>query len=76
VSVLAELVRLRAAGAVPSGAEVMVVEEEAVDPVCGMTVSTTARHTATVGGETYHFCCPGCGAAFEADPSAYLEVTS
>lgn len=77
VSVLAELVRLRAAGALPRGGEVTAVETDgAVDPVCGMTVPTTGPHTATVAGRTYHFCCPGCRAAFEADPAAYLEVTS
>ena len=25
-------------------------------------------------GETYYFCCPGCRAAFEKDPSAYTTV--
>ena len=47
----------------------------AIDPVCGMTV--TADDTSRPfehEGETYYFCCPGCRAAFEKDPSAYTTV--
>jgi xanthine dehydrogenase accessory factor len=25
-------------------------------------------------GKTYYFCCPGCRAAFEKDPAAYITV--
>lgn len=46
----------------------------AVDPVCGMSVDpATARHTARQAGTTYHFCCGGCRAKFEADPARYLD---
>ena len=38
---------------------------EAVDPICGMTVSVTAaRHSAQVRGKTYYFCCAGCRSKF------------
>ncbi|HYT48642.1 MAG TPA: XdhC family protein [Burkholderiales bacterium] len=38
---------------------------EAVDPVCGMTVAVAgARHTASVGGVVYYFCCAGCRSKF------------
>ena len=42
------------------------------DPVCGMTVDPDAgMPTAEYQGHTYHFCCDGCRAKFEADPEAY-----
>jgi Cu+-exporting ATPase len=46
----------------------------AVDPVCGMSVDTTAgkpRHEHA--GVTYHFCCEGCRSKFAADPARYLD---
>ncbi len=48
--------------------------EIATDPVCGMTVDTSAgkpRHDH--GGETYHFCGQGCCDRFAADPQHYLS---
>lgn len=50
------------------------VIETATDPVCGMTVDTSAgkpRHDH--GGETYHFCGQGCCDRFAADPQHYLS---
>ncbi len=45
------------------------------DPVCGMIVDPAAgKPTAEHGGQTYHFCCAGCRAKFQADPAAYLEA--
>jgi xanthine dehydrogenase accessory factor len=78
VSILAELVRLRAEGALareegarvprPAGAA------EAADPVCGMTVTAgAAAHPFEYQGVTYYFCRGGCRAAFEADPAAYVK---
>lgn len=77
VALLAELVKERAgppgrrgAPAVPARAAI-----EAVDPVCGMTVDVaTARHRATHGGETYHFCSAACRATFEAEPARFTSV--
>jgi xanthine dehydrogenase accessory factor len=48
---------------------------EAVDPVCGMTV--TADGSAMPfehDGVTYYFCCAGCRRAFEANPHSYSEA--
>ncbi|HEY8587785.1 MAG TPA: heavy metal translocating P-type ATPase [Rhodanobacter sp.] len=43
-----------------------------VDPVCGMTVDpSTARHASTRAGQTFHFCCAGCKAKFDAAPETY-----
>lgn len=46
--------------------------DSAVDPVCGMTVTLPARHTADHAGVTYAFCCPHCKARFLKDPARYL----
>jgi xanthine dehydrogenase accessory factor len=95
VSVLAELVELRAKGILdpepaatanpglqtslrgagnPGFADAAAAGT-AIDLVCGMTVAAdeTSRPF-EYEGETYYFCCPGCRAAFEKDPSAYITV--
>ncbi|MBL7499322.1 XdhC family protein [Frankia sp. CNm7] len=85
VSVLAELVRRRAAGELalprpeghPRGRALlpMAGAVEVVDPVCGMTVAAAASgHPFEHAGTTYYFCCAGCRSRFEKDPSAYLPV--
>jgi xanthine dehydrogenase accessory factor len=70
VAILAELVQFRAAGRLQASAVASVppAREEAVDPVCGMTVVVAgARHRLERGGATYYFCCAGCLASFEAN---------
>ena len=74
VSILAELVQVRAAGALavePGAAEPgrrelpLLTAADVVDPVCGMTVPADDGHfPAEVDGTTYHFCCVGCRDAF------------
>ncbi|MGB3748124.1 MAG: heavy metal translocating P-type ATPase [Rhodanobacter sp.] len=47
----------------------------ATDPVCGMAVDpATSKHQATHEGQTFHFCCGGCKAKFEAEPARYLAA--
>jgi xanthine dehydrogenase accessory factor len=49
--------------------------EEAIDPVCGMTVLTTPGGLRlTRDGITYYFCCAGCRRTFENDPVAYART--
>jgi xanthine dehydrogenase accessory factor len=77
VAILAELVQLRAAGGLlPSTSdEAAPAPAEVLDPVCGMTVRVDpANHPYEHDGVTYHFCCPGCRAAFAKDPHAYLAA--
>jgi len=69
VAILAELVAWRHART-PSAPP----HEEAVDPVCGMTVSLATAESIVYEGATYAFCCEGCRARFEADPSTYAVV--
>ena len=46
----------------------------AIDPVCGMKVSTEgAKQTATLNGQHYYFCCGWCRTKFLANPAAYLQ---
>jgi xanthine dehydrogenase accessory factor len=65
VAILAELVAWRHTRG-PSPAEFV---EEAIDPVCGMTVAVAAaQETAVRDGITYYFCGSHCRKQFEAAP--------
>jgi xanthine dehydrogenase accessory factor len=65
VAILAELVAWRHTRG-PSPSELV---EEAVDPVCGMTVAVAlAKETAVRDGVTYYFCSTHCRKQFEAAP--------
>jgi xanthine dehydrogenase accessory factor len=74
VAILAELVQLRASGALPRPATVTRRPAEATDPVCGMTVAADPSGRPLVhDGVTYYFCSHGCRRAFEQDPAAHLK---
>jgi xanthine dehydrogenase accessory factor len=71
VAVLAELVAWR-----HLGRAVVDSPEEAIDPVCGMSVAVEgAKHVLLHEGRTYLFCGAGCRARFEADPARYALVS-
>jgi len=85
VAILAELVQLRASGALAGAAGAAPARHttpppgagttpatQAVDPVCGMTVpATAASHPLAHDGVTYYFCSTSCRSRFEEDPAAY-----
>jgi len=87
VAILAELVQLRASGALAGAAGAAPARHttpppgagttpatQAVDPVCGMTVpATAASHPLAHDGVTYYFCCANCRRRFEQDPAAYAS---
>lgn len=77
VSVLAELVALRAEGRLDTGPEQGAerhVPETAIDLVCGMTViADESSRPFTYKGTTYYFCAPGCRVAFEKDPESFIR---
>jgi xanthine dehydrogenase accessory factor len=82
VSILAEIVQVRraaadeAAAARPAALPAAAAREE-VDPVCGMRVAVAgARHTASVGGRDWYFCCGGCRERFLAAPERYATRAS
>jgi xanthine dehydrogenase accessory factor len=75
LSVLAEIVEQQhAAPAVEKEVETATSETaEAIDPICGMTVTiANARHTAEHAGRTWYFCCGGCRERFLASPDRYV----
>ena len=47
-------------------------EQQALDPVCGMSVEVGKAAKAEYGGETYYFCCSHCQQAFESSPEEYI----
>jgi xanthine dehydrogenase accessory factor len=86
VAILAEIVQLRASGALAppataaagaAGGEAARRAEqpaEAVDPVCGMTVTAgPSAYPAEHEGVTYYFCCARCRREFGKDPAAYAR---
>jgi xanthine dehydrogenase accessory factor len=73
VAILAELVQLRASGALASGVLAPGRPALVTDPVCGMTVSAGASRPVRYEGTDYHFCSAGCRQAFEQDPDAHLK---
>jgi xanthine dehydrogenase accessory factor len=86
VAILAELVQLRASGALWNRAPTGTVQPGRrtrgeperpapfVDPVCGMTVAAeTAGRLLRHDGLDYYFCSAGCRRAFEDDPDAYVK---
>ena len=79
LSILAEIVQLARTHAAEEPAPAPLPEaNEAIDPVCGMTVViATARHRAEHAGRTYLFCNPRCREKFLVAPERYLDpVTS
>ena len=78
VSILAQLVQLRAAGALTPKATPnllqMVQPTEVIDLVCGMTVSAEkSNRPFEYEGTTYYFCAPGSRTASEKDPSSFIN---
>lgn len=70
VAILAQLVALRSIAHTSLEVSIM---EQAIDPVCGMTVDVAnARFKTEHQGVTYYFCAPGCQKAFEQDPASFL----
>ncbi|MEM7091539.1 MAG: XdhC family protein [Actinomycetota bacterium] len=68
VAILAELVQLRAQGALTAAVAMPEPVETATDPVCGMTVDVgPGSHPLEIDGETHYFCCPGCRVAYAND---------
>jgi xanthine dehydrogenase accessory factor len=83
LSIMAEIAQVRSAMtpgtsagiSAPDPDPVAALELEAIDPVCGMTVTIAdARHQTEYDGKIWYFCCGGCKARFEADPLPYLPA--
>jgi xanthine dehydrogenase accessory factor len=82
VSILAEMIQLRRMAASRPVIEELeslpvMQRQEAIDPVCGMTVDVaTAKHRYELEGTMYYFCCPHCRKKFVDTPQKYLTVSS
>jgi len=77
LSIMAEIVSLRATLRPGLWGDPDAQPERAIDPVCGMAVEVAgAKHVAGYGSRDYYFCCPGCKRAFEAEPEKYVDRIS
>jgi xanthine dehydrogenase accessory factor len=76
VAILAELVQLRAAGALATRTGSPESRPStATDPVCGMTIAVDpSNRPFEHDGVTYYFCCAGCHDTFARDPAAYVRL--
>jgi len=75
LSILAELVQERAlAGASKVPGPAPEGSPTALDPVCGMTVSTSSELRAVVGGITSYFCCEHCRTTYLGDPERHAAT--
>ncbi|MDX6379519.1 MAG: xanthine dehydrogenase accessory factor [Rubrobacteraceae bacterium] len=75
LSIMAEIVSLRAKLHHGLSEEPVVRTEELVDPVCGMTVEA-ARYVIEHDGVVYRFCCHSCKRMFEEEPKKYVARIS
>lgn len=72
LAVLSEIVALQ--GQTAEAEPPLCAPGEAIDPVCGMTVSASDVSSSTTnGGRTVYFCSPHCKAAFVAEPARYAS---
>ena len=77
VSVLAEIIQMRAAGQTQGSKQLQTKQQPAVagearDPVCGMTVdSANARYRSEFQNHSFYFCCAGCKQTFDQAPEKY-----
>ena len=87
VSILAEIVQLEAQPRVSEGVEPGVAsaedganeqrdDDEATDPVCGMTVSVSNSPSSIFEGDPVYFCCEGCRTRFDAAPELYAATAA
>jgi xanthine dehydrogenase accessory factor len=81
VSIMAEIIQRRhAVGGIAqtfsvesTPAAVALAPSEAIDPVCGMSVTIEgAKYTYEHEGQVYYFCCPGCRKSFANEPEQYF----
>jgi xanthine dehydrogenase accessory factor len=77
VSILAEIVQLSRAKVISreSRATSAVVQQEAKDPICGMTVNiNTAIFKSKYDDKEFYFCCAGCKGKFDNQPDLYARI--
>jgi xanthine dehydrogenase accessory factor len=78
VSILAEIVQLSRSQVIVQNDLAVSHEEnqEAKDPICGMTVEIkTALYKSESDGKAFYFCCGGCKQTFDRQPDKYLRAS-
>lgn len=48
--------------------------DQAVDPVCGMTIQTSTAKSTVHDGNVYYFCSSECRTKFETTPASYAKA--
>jgi xanthine dehydrogenase accessory factor len=73
VSILAEIVQTRKTTSAATNPKLKLSDQqEARDPICGMTVdSSSAKYKTEFRGALFYFCCAGCKQAFDKQPDKY-----
>ncbi|TET43059.1 MAG: YHS domain-containing protein [Dehalococcoidia bacterium] len=69
MGLVGNLIKVRPRASAPQG-------QQAIDPVCGMSVEAGKAAKAEYGGEVYYFCCSHCQQAFESRPEEYAGTHS
>ena len=75
VSILAEIIQTRKTSTAVSkpDASLPLLNQQAKDPICGMTVDiTSAKYQSEFRGDSYYFCCAGCKQTFDKQPDKYV----
>ena len=76
LSILAEIVEQRQGAGPWARPTAPAPPEQAVDPVCGMSVAVaTARHRAEHQGRSYFFCCAGCREKFLLEAERFITAS-
>jgi xanthine dehydrogenase accessory factor len=81
VSILAEIIQVRGMGAaeqpMSQSASLPLLNQEARDPICGMTVDvSTAKYKSEFQGTWSYFCCAGCKQTFDKQPDKYSPAAA
>jgi xanthine dehydrogenase accessory factor len=77
VSILAQIVQLNRSQPIKreKPAIAPVEQQEAKDPICGMTVNVSAaKHKSEYDGRTFYFCCAGCKQKFDKQPDLFVPA--
>jgi YHS domain-containing protein len=59
----------------PPRPEAALQDGKFVNPVCGLSIDTTApKHVENYEGVAYYFCCDGCWTTFKHEPAKYAAI--
>jgi xanthine dehydrogenase accessory factor len=79
VSILAEIIQVNGtrAPAPKANEDSLAMNQEAKDPICGMTVAVSAaKYKSEFHGNSFYFCCSGCKQTFDKQPDKYVLASA